>query len=196
MSANPYKKWMNLISFIKKDYEFGSLKTYRNEEGRLHRDDGPAYISPTTLISYQNGNRHGISIDIWGTINYYFNGILVPSKYMTRPEKLGFEEVISNSNAEVRAVGIRIYGFDRMLNEDRFDVLEIEKDTNYMLLKWNAKDPDESFCLVRVFNGTLNEDGTRNIYYLTVPPDVKSVREAVAWTFYKKTEDYHPVVET
>ena len=83
-----------------------------------------------------------------------------------------------------------------MLNEDLFDVIEIEKKTNYILLKWNAKNEDESFCLVRVFNGTINFDGTRDVYYLTVPPNMKSVREAVAWTFYKDKKDYNPVMET
>ena len=65
-----------------------------------------------------------------------------------------------------------------------------------MLLKWNAKNDDESFCIVRVFNGTVNPDGTRDIYYLSVPPNMKSVRQAVAWTFYKEEGDYQPVMET
>lgn len=195
MKTKHYADWLRNIHNVRQ-YDFGPLKTYINEENRLHRDNGPAYISPTTLISYQNGRRHGLSADIWGSQVYYYNGVLIPKKYMTDPDSLTFEEVISHNNSEVRSVGIRIYGFDRMLREERFDILEIEKQTNYMLLKWSPKDPDEAFCLVRVFNGTANEDGSRDIYYLVVPPTMTTVRQAVSWTFYKEEDDYNPTQET
>lgn len=191
-----HEEWVKQVKQVNRDNKFGPLKMYRNEEGALHRDNAPAYVSPTTLISYTNGNRHGISCDIWGSVTYYFDDVLIPKDYILNPEGLKFEDVIQHPNAEVRSVGIRAYGFQRMLDEERFDVVEIEKDTNYMLLKWAAQDPDESFCIVRVFNGTVNDDGSRDTYYLVVPPSMTTVREAVAWTFYKEADEYDPVCET
>jgi len=194
--VNKQKEWQLKVEKVRSEGEFGPLERCLNEEGRLHRDGGPAYISPTTLMSYQDGKRHGLSVDIWGSSVYFYDDVMIPPSYMTNPEDLVFEKVITHKNSEVRSVGMRIYGFDKMLDEERFDVLEIEKDTNYMLLKWEAKDPDESFCLVRVFNGTKNPDGTRDIYYLMVPPNMKNVREAVSWTFYKDADEYSPTQET
>lgn len=190
-----YKDWIRHIYQIREDNEFGDIKRYYNEEGRLHRDDGPAYVSPTTLIWYRNGRRHGKSCDIWGSTSYFFDDVSVPKHFVTNPESLTFDEVINHFNSEVRAVGIRLYGFERMLREERFEVVEIDSHGR-MLLKWNAKNSDESFCLVRVFNGTINSDGTRDIYYLTVPPTMKTAQEAVAWTFYKDANDYAPIEET
>jgi len=191
-----YQDWMKYVKQIRTDNQFGSLKEYKNEEGRLHRDNAPAYISPTTLISYRNGLRHGVCYDIWGSKTYYFDDVLVPNKYLEQTDQLTIEEIITNPNAEVRAVGVRIYGFERLLREERFKVVEIEQSTNYMLLLWEGKSADDSFCVVRVFNSTTNPDGTVDTYYLTVPPNMKTVREAVAWTFYKEADEYCPVQET
>jgi hypothetical protein len=191
-----YKDWIRHVYIQRENNEFGKLTLYRNEEGRLHRDNGPAYVSPTTLIHYRNGLRHGKTCDVWGSITYFFDGVRVPKRYVTNPENLTFDEVLTHSNAEVRAIGIRIYGFERMLREERFEVIHIDSKKERMLLKFNAKDLDESFCVVRVFNSTLELNGDRNIYYLMVPPNMKTCQEAVAWTFYKKADDYQPVVET
>ncbi len=54
---------------------------------------------------------------------------------------------------------------------------------------------DEDICVVKVLNATPEPDGTFRDYYLRVPPDVESAREAVAWTFDAE-EDYGPVVQT
>ena len=191
-----YKDWIKHVKNIKTEYEFGPIQSFKNPDGRLHRDVGPAYISPTCLIHYRDGNRHGLSVDIWGSKLYYFDDVMVPSYYITDPDKLTIEDVLNNPNAEVRAVGVRVYGFERMLQEERLKVLEIEKETGYMLLKWDGSDVDDAFCLVRVINSTPNPDGTRSIYYLTTPPDMKTVREAVAWTFYKDADEYVPAQET
>jgi hypothetical protein len=191
-----HKNWMKKIEKVKANPNFGPLQEFKNEEGRYHRDDAPAYISPTTLISYQDGRKHGVCMDIWGSETYFYEDVMIPPSYMLHPEKLKFEDLLKHPNSEVRAVGLKIYGFERMLNEDLLTVVEIEKDTNYMLLKWEADNLEESFGLVRVFNGTVNADGTRDIYYLIVPPNMRNVREAVAWTFYKEPDEYSPVVET
>ena len=190
------QNWIKHVYLLREEHEFGELEFYRNEEGRLHRDGAPAYISPTTIAYYQNGRRHGVTCDIWGSTTYYYEGVMVPSKYILSPESLTIKEILKNPNVEVRSVGLRVYGFERMLSEKLLKVIEVEKSTNYMLLKWEDKDSDESFYLVRVFNSTPEEDGTFDTFYLTVPPDMKTVRQAVAWTFYKEADEYNPVHET
>jgi hypothetical protein len=48
---------------------------------------------------------------------------------------------------------------------------------------------------VKVLNATPEPDGTFQDYYLRVPPDVESAREAVAWTFDME-DGYAPVAQT
>jgi len=191
-----YTDWMRHIAKVKKEQPFGPLQQFRNEEGRLHRDDGPAYISPTAIVSYQNGNKHGLSCTIYGTIIHYWDDVAIPTHYVENPEELQLDEVIAHPNVEVRAVGLRIIGFERLLREEKLDVVDIDKDSNRMLLKWNAPNSDESFCIVRVLNATVNHDGTRDTYFLMVPPDMKTCQEAVAWTFRETSETYAPAQES
>lgn len=205
-TSDKYKAWIKHVYQLREQFGFDELQTYRNEIGLLHRDGGPAYISPTTIMHYQNGRKHGIVCDVWGSIQYFFNGILVPKKYIVDPDNLTIEEILNNTNAEVRAVGLRIYGFDRLLAEEKLEVVEIEKSTGFMLLLWNATkmsktkavpmDDGESFCLVRVLNSTPELDGTNKVYFLVVPPNMKTVRQAIAWTFYKEENDYCPAQES
>jgi len=54
---------------------------------------------------------------------------------------------------------------------------------------------DEDICVVKVLNATPEPDGTFRDYFLRVPPDVTSAREAVAWTFDIE-EGYEPVAQT
>jgi hypothetical protein len=46
--------------------------------------------------------------------------------------------------------------------------------------------------MVQVTNVTPEPDGTRRTYWLRVPPDVRTARQAVAWTFDLDEGDYHP----
>jgi hypothetical protein len=50
--------------------------------------------------------------------------------------------------------------------------------------------------VVKVLNGTPEPDGTRKLYFLTVPPGTKTCKEAIAWTFGVDAKDYHPDVES
>jgi hypothetical protein len=48
--------------------------------------------------------------------------------------------------------------------------------------------------VVKVVNSTPEPDGSFKDYLLRVPPDIRTPREAVAWTF--ATDDYRPAVQT
>jgi hypothetical protein len=92
-TKSKYKQWLDHLKTIER-YDFGPIELHYNEEGRLHHDLLPAYTSPTTLIHYSNGLRHGISVDKWGSRSYYYSGVLVPSHYITNPDSLTFEEIM------------------------------------------------------------------------------------------------------
>ena len=50
--------------------------------------------------------------------------------------------------------------------------------------------------MAEVKNATVEPDGSRKIYILRVPPDMRTAREGVAWTFGLTAEQYKPGVET
>ena len=49
----------------------------------------------------------------------------------------------------------------------------------------------EPLVLVELENSTVEPDGTRKRYFLRVPPNLRSAREAVAWTFGLSADDYY-----
>ena len=113
--SKAFKKWQKRLSFIASEYPFGKLQEFRNEEGRLHRDGGPAYISPTRCIDFQDGRRHGVFVDIYGTIAYYFENIVVPRKFVLSPEQITIEEIFQQKNTEIRYAALKIFGYDNIL---------------------------------------------------------------------------------
>jgi hypothetical protein len=50
--------------------------------------------------------------------------------------------------------------------------------------------------LLEVTNGTTEPDGTRRVYFLRVPPEVMTPREAVTWTYGLSAEQYELAVRT
>jgi hypothetical protein len=187
-----FKKWTARINWIKDEHQFGKLEMKRNEEGQLHCDDGPAYISPTRLISYKGGRKHGLDVDKWGSIAYFYENILVPPKFCLTPDKVTVEEVLTHPNQEIRYVGIKIIGFDRI--KEKCEI--VHQDDNGQELFRMTGVFEEPLCFVKVFNSTPELDGSKKIYFLIVPPEMKTCREAVAWTFRKEENDYSPSQET
>lgn len=56
---------------------------------------------------------------------------------------------------------------------------------------------DEIMRAVEVVDATPQPDGTFKRYFLMVPPEIRTAREAVAWTFgFARAEDYAPEAET
>lgn len=55
---------------------------------------------------------------------------------------------------------------------------------------------DEPLVVVMVDNSTPEPDGTRQRFFLRVPPNVRTAREAVAWTFGLDEDDYNPAIES
>jgi hypothetical protein len=50
--------------------------------------------------------------------------------------------------------------------------------------------------MVQVVNATPEPDGSARSYWLRVPPDMRTAREAVAWTFALGEGEYAPAVQT
>jgi hypothetical protein len=148
---------------------------HRDNLGRLHHGDGPA-------LSYPDG---------WGL--HAWRGMPIPAEVAAQLPHLTAEQIRTEANAEVRRVMLEHFGFERYLresgaakaHEDEFGIL------------WRVAMPgDEPLVMVQVLNATPEPDGSRRTYFLRVPPDTRTAKAAVAWTFGVDEEEYAPLVQT
>lgn len=195
MKNTGFAAWKARLDWFNGEFPFGPFQRFTNEEGRLHRDDGPAMITPTRVTWYRNGRRHGMDADKFGTIYYYYDNIRVPPHYVTKPESLTLAEVFGNPNAEVRYVGMRAIGMDKVMEDKAVRVIHTDAKKGQVLFEISGilKKP---LRYVQVVNSTAEPDGTYKKYYLCVPPNVRTCKSAVAWTFGMAGKEYAPQQET
>lgn len=206
MKNTGFDAWKARLDYMNKEFPFSKpeegIITIKNEEGRLHADHEPAWRSPTRIMWYRDGRKHGVDADIYGSITYYYENIRIPPKYnqaVADPELLTVEEVLKHTNQEVRYVGIKIVGFDRIMKHKNCKIIDRDEKKGQVLFTISGIF-EEPVAYVKVINSTAEPDGSFKNYFLCVPPPsegIKSCGAAVAWTFgFKNAEDYHPEQET
>ncbi|MBX9667352.1 MAG: hypothetical protein K2X93_07020 [Candidatus Obscuribacterales bacterium] len=157
------------------------IVTYRpqmlllDSDERLHNDFGPAIEFPDGWTVYA---RHGMPI---------------PPRVTHFAHRKDLKEIESEQNAEIRRHLIEVYGVEKYLIDA--EAIKIDEDSCGILYR---KDfiGDEPLKMVKVLNSTPEPDGTSRWYYLRVPPNVETAREAVAWTFFMDADEYNPEQET
>lgn len=147
-----------------------------DQRGRLHNETGPA-------LSFGDG----FTIYAW-------HDVVVERRVIEKPETITIEEIENASNVEIRRVLIERYGQVRYLEESGSE--QIHEDETGVLYRKQIEG-DEAIVMVKVINRTAEPDGTFREYFLRVPPDIATARQAVAWTFgYTDDQDYSPTVES
>lgn len=148
---------------------------HRDNIGRLHAADTPA-------LHYSDG----FALHAW-------RGMPIPSDLVERLSKLTYSQIAAERNAELRRVMLEHFGYERYLREAR--ARKVGEDECGVLWRLPFAD-DEPLTMVEVINSTPEPDGTSRVYWLRVPPDTRTAREGVAWTFGLTEEEYRPLVET
>jgi hypothetical protein len=142
--------------------------------GRLHAADGPA-------VGYPDG---------WSA--YAWKGVLVPRWTIERPELITVRTIAAALDPQVRRCMIEILTPERFIAEG--GAHRIAQDEAGVL--WRQRWRWEAWAAVEVTNGTPEPDGTRKRYFLQVPANMRSAREAVAWTYGLSETRYRPIVRT
>lgn len=119
------------------------------------------------------------------------HGVAVP-EYIANGE-FAADDIDRMRNVEVRRVMIEDFGMERYLSETHAE--EIHRDETGVLYR-KPLDNDEPLVVVKVRNSTAEPDGTFKNYFLRVPPEITTAREAVAWTFEMQSDEYSPKKET
>jgi hypothetical protein len=146
----------------------------QDAEGRLHHAGGPAIVYPD-----------GLAIWAW-------HGVAVPQRVIERPERLTVQQIRGERSVEVREVMLDRYDSKRYIRDGGAERVS-EDDVGTL---WSAPLGDERLVVVEVRNSTPEPDGRSTTYWLRVPPEVCTAREAVAWTFGLTAPDYRPTIET
>lgn len=166
-----------------------------DDRQRLHCADGPA-------IAYPDGFKL-----------YVWHGIQVDARFIEHPETITVQDIQSQTNAELRRVLIERYGFDgspryrgtgKYLKDAGAKVLDRVPAESFdhpvgllgsALYRMEVRD-DEPIVMIELQNSTPEPDGSHKTYFLEVPPSIKTCKEAVAWTFDQKPDDYQPSFES
>lgn len=200
MKNKGFEAWKARLDYMSKEFPFIKSGIVRlvNEIGNLHSDVEPAWRSPTRIIWYKDGKKHGVDADIHGSLHYYYEGIRIPAKFhqaVTNPELLTVEEVLGHPNTECRYVGIKIIGHEKIRQSKNSRLVHACKRTGMELFSITGVF-DEPILFLKVINSTPEIDGSYKNYYLCVPPTMKTCQEAVAWTFRLEADEYAPSQET
>jgi hypothetical protein len=100
---------------------------------------------------------------------------------------LTVKEIQEERNAEVRRVMVERYGLSRFLMDS--GAKKLAEDEFGELYQTEIAD-DEPICMIKLVNSTPEPDGEFKNYWLRVPPDMKTARQAVAWTFGMTPDEY------
>ncbi|MBO3739182.1 DUF6745 domain-containing protein [Actinoplanes flavus] len=147
----------------------------RDNVGRLHRGEGPA-------MEFADG------YGLWA-----WRGMPIPSDLAAELPSLTVDRVRQETNAEIRRVMLEHFGYERYLSEA--GARKVGTDETGTLWRLDLRD-DEPLVMVEVINSTPEPDGTSRVYWLRVPPETRTAREGVAWTFGLTEKEYQPLIQT
>ncbi|GGN61966.1 hypothetical protein GCM10010112_19700 [Actinoplanes lobatus] len=147
----------------------------RDNVGRLHRGEGPA-------MEFTDG------YGLWA-----WRGMPIPSDLAAELPSLTVDRVRRETNAEIRRVMLEHFGYERYLSEAGATQINSDETGTLWLLHLPG---DEPLVMVEVINSTPEPDGTSRVYWLRVPPQTRSAREGVAWTFGLTEQEYQPLIQT
>jgi hypothetical protein len=151
------------------------VEIHFDDASRLHSEKGPAVVF-----------SDGFQVYSW-------NGVTVPKHVAETPDDTMLAAIQLESNAEVRRVMVERYGAGRFISKMSAQIIDSDR---YGTLYRYHMNEDESLVMVKIVNRTAEPNGTFKEYFLRVPPDIRTARAAVAWTFGMEPDEYDPGVET
>jgi hypothetical protein len=140
-----------------------------DDKGRLHGAKGPA-------VAYPDGWSH-----------YAWKGIEIPRDAIDQPNAITLHRINEESNIIVRRCLIEI------MTPQRFVAMggacRVGQDATGVLWhkSWWTGD---AWAAVEVIDGTPGLDGRRRHYFLQVPPELRTPRAAVAWSYGVTEQQY------
>jgi len=175
----------------------------RSENGDLHRDGQPA-IKSKNLTQYWVDNRlhrsNGPAVITPNGKMYFWRGLNISRVMWHECEKYNYKDVMEIRNIELRRAIIEKVGFGKFIKDaKRIDKGEgdFEGCALYKIRDDTEQKPDDIIKFVELKNSSPEPDGSYNMYYLRVPPQIKSLVEAIKWSFgYEKDAAFKYIKQT
>lgn len=168
------------------------------DRGRLHGEVTIFDVKGQLIFRehFIQGVRHGLS-QSWGASGkfirqeLFLRGQDVPAglNRWIETTPIHARHVLGVKNSEIRRIFLRELGYERLLAGSPHCVLHQQGDQ--ALVRIDLPGSEEPVVLVKV-----RCPSTGSFYVLRVPPEMRTVREAVAWTFDLGENEYLPVQET
>ena len=213
--VHTFRRWQGKYSDKMLSWNSNRDATYRRAEGGSPLDNNGDFLEwdekdgkKIRECRFVQGRKHGMehfynSCGREVDTKFFHHATEIPRWVFEKPQDASVEEIINESNAEVRRAMLELQGFDVFLERARTKGLVevMDEDPNPMtgtLLKITLNENGSSrerdnneVCLLRVKDGTIDKH-----YCLRVPPTMKTARQANAWTWgIENPTDYAPIVQ-
>jgi hypothetical protein len=122
-----------------------------------------------------------------------WRGVMIDARIAFWPDQISAREVLDEPNAELRRVKLERMGFERFLMEANPKILDSDTDRGgeRRLFHVELSDDEPLVCV------SVGCPSTGRRYLIRVPPEIKTCRQAVAWTAgFDDADHYNPLVET
>jgi hypothetical protein len=140
--------------------------------GRLHSATG-------RCVEYPDG---------WGF--FAWHGVPAPERVVLAPETLTRDDFLGERNVEARRIIQERMGAERFV----WELAATYIDSGPQGVLYEVELPDDPERVARYVQ--VLDPSTGREYFLRVPPSVQTATEAVAWTFGRTPEEYHPAQES
>ncbi len=122
-----------------------------------------------------------------------WRGIPVSHRIVFEPETITAEEILDETNLELRRVKLERMGYERFIQSAQAEILDQDQDPGgeRKLLRIGIPGDEDLVCV------SVRCPSTGRLYVIRVPPDMTTCRQAVAWIAgFDDPDQYQPVIET
>ncbi len=122
-----------------------------------------------------------------------WRGIPVDRRIAFQPETITVDEILNETNIELRRVKLERMGYERFIAAAEAELLDQDEDPGgeRRLLRIEMPDEEPLVCI------SVRCPSTGRQYVIRVPPDMASCHQAAAWIAgFDDPDQYHPLIET
>lgn len=197
--AYEHECWLAFYRFFSEVFELNdliNLAIFNEMVGGycLGPDEAWLVRKPTRIEHDAQGRLHSATrpcieyADGWSF--YAWHGVCVPEKVILHPEEISKQDLLQESNLEVRRAIQERLGADRFV--ELLGGVYLDQGRHGSLIGVDLGDDPEGVA----YYVQVQDPSTRRQYYLRVPPTITSADAGVAWTFGLSEQEYRPEQET
>jgi hypothetical protein len=165
------EKMLDAFQASSPDTRWGSM-----EQALLFLNDARLIVRYAVILSQRWLEAEGIireSDYLWNYSHHVMRD--APIEYLRNPKKITPKVIQSTNNAETKRILIDLYGVEKYLHDVKAECLDVDShpmNGNRCLLKADGVESCWLICAC---------PSSGRVYFLAVPPNIKTCKEADAW---------------